>query len=401
VPTTIGDGPAYPPTGVGSSSVAQPAAGSLPSLSTETEPLLQVGAVDVRHTAFTLVAVATTIALLYFMQAVLIPLVLAALLFYALDPVVDRLQAWRVPRLAGALAALLAVVGGVTALSYVLQGQVTAVVDQLPDGARRFRELVQQVPGSAPGTLNRVQEAADELQKSAIAAQSDTGELVRVQVQPPAFDATPYVWTGGLTVLSLLSQVVMVLFLTFFLLLSDDLFKRKLVEAVGPTLSRKRLTVKILEDAADQIERFLLIQLVTSAIVAVATWLALWMLGLQQAGFWGVMAGIFNSIPYYGPLVVTASLAGVAFLQFGTLGQTLLVAGVALVITTLEGFLLTPALTGRVAQMNTVAIFVGLLFWSWLWGIPGMLLAVPMMMVAKAVCDHVDELQRFGRFLGE
>jgi predicted PurR-regulated permease PerM len=225
--------------------------------------------------------------------------------------------------------------------------------------------------------------------------------LVRVQVQPPAFDATPYVWTGGLTVLSLLSQVVMVLFLTFFLLLSNDLFKRKLVEAVGPTLSRKRLTVKILEDAADQIERFLLIQLVTSAIVAVATWLALWMLGVQQAGFWGVMAGIFNSIPYYGPLVVTASLAGVAFLQFGTLGQTLLVAGVALVITTLEGFLLTPALTGRVAQMNTVAIFVGLLFWSWLWGIPGMLLAVPMMMVAKAVCDHVDELQRFGRFLGE
>ena len=74
---------------------------------------------------------------------------------------------------------------------------------------------------------------------------------------------------------------------------------------------------------------------------------------------------------------------------------------VALVITTLEGFFLTPALTGRVAQMNTVAVFVGLLFWSWMWGIPGMLLAVPMMMVVKAVCDHVEDLQPFGRFLGE
>jgi len=271
----------------------------------------------------------------------------------------------------------------------------------LPDGARRFCPLIQHVPGSGPGTLNSVQEAADEIQKTTAATPIDTGDVVRVQVQPPAFDATTYVWSGGITMLSLLSQAVMVLFLTFFLLLSDDLFKRKLVETVGPTLTRKRLTVTILEDIAGQIERFLLIQLLTSAIVALATWLALWMLGVHQAGLWAVMAGVFNSIPYYGPLVVTASLAAVSFLQFGTLGQTVLVAAVALVITTLEGYLLTPALTGRVAQMNTVAIFVGLLFWSWLWGVPGMLLAVPMMMVAKAVCDRVDDLQPLGRFLGE
>jgi predicted PurR-regulated permease PerM len=115
--------------------------------------------------------------------------------------------------------------------------------------------------------------------------------LTRVQVQPPAFDATTYVWSRSLTVLSLLSQAVMVLFLTFFLLLSDDLFKRRLVETVGPTLTRKRITVNILEDIAAQIERFLLIQLLTSAIVAVATWLALWMLDVHQAAFWGAMSG--------------------------------------------------------------------------------------------------------------
>jgi predicted PurR-regulated permease PerM len=348
-----------------------------------------------------MVAVATTIGLLYFMQAVLIPMVLAALLFYALDPVVDWLTARRVPRLAGALATLLAVVCGLSVLTYGLQGQATSVINQLPDGARRFRQMMQRTPGSAPGTLDKVQEAAAELQKPAVPDTANASEPVRVQVEAPAFDATAYVWSGGLTVLSLLSQAVMVLFLTFFLLLSDDLFKRKLVEVVGPTLTTKKITVKILEDIAGQIERFLLIQVVTSAIVAVATWLALWMLGVQQAGFWGLLAGVFNSIPYYGPLVVTAGLSFVAFLQFDTLGQTALVAAAALTITTLEGFLLTPALTGRISQMNTVAIFVGLLFWSWLWGIPGMLLAVPMMMVAKAVCDHIDELQPFGRFLGE
>jgi len=91
----------------------------------------------------------------------------------------------------------------------------------------------------------------------------------------------------------------------------------------------------------------------------------------------------------------------VAFMQFGTLPMTLAVAGAALLITTLEGFLLTPTLLGRAAEMNKVAVFAGLLFWSWVWGVPGMLLAVPMMMILKAICDRVEDLQPVGRLLGE
>ncbi len=192
----------------------------------------------------------------------------------------------------------------------------------------------------------------------------------------------------------------MVLFLTFFMLLSDQLFKKKLVELVG-TLSQKKTTVLVLEDIAGQIERFLMIQISTSALVALVTWGALWSLGLQQAALWGLAAGIFNSIPYYGPLVVTAGLATVGFLQFGTIGMTAAVAGVAMLITTLEGSLLTPWLIGRAASMNHVAVFAGLLFWSWVWGIWGMLLAVPLMMVVKVICDHVESLQPVGHLLGE
>jgi predicted PurR-regulated permease PerM len=91
----------------------------------------------------------------------------------------------------------------------------------------------------------------------------------------------------------------------------------------------------------------------------------------------------------------------VAFLQYGTFSMTVAVAGAALLITTLEGYLVTPALMGRVAEMNRVAVFVGLLFWSWVWGLPGLLLAVPMMMILKVVCDNIEDLKPIGRFLAE
>jgi predicted PurR-regulated permease PerM len=124
-------------------------------------------------------------------------------------------------------------------------------------------------------------------------------------------------------------------------------------------------------------------------------------LGVEQAAILGLFAGLFNSIPYFGPVIVSGATAVIAFLQFGTINMALLVSGVALMITTLEGFLLTPWLSGRAARMNAVAIFVGLLFWGWVWNVWGMLLAVPMLMVTKAVCDHVEEFKGIGELLGE
>jgi predicted PurR-regulated permease PerM len=201
--------------------------------------------------------------------------------------------------------------------------------------------------------------------------------------------------------LGVAGQAVMVAFLTYFLLVADDLFKRKLVKHIGPTLARKRLTVQILDEISKQIERFLLVQILTSAIVGFVTAAALWALGLEQYLVWGLAAGILNTIPYFGPIIVTAGLAVVGYLQFGTIEKASLVASVALVITSLEGWLLTPLLLGRVGRLNHIAIFASLLFWSWLWGVWGMLLAVPMLMASKAVCDHIEELQPLADFLGE
>jgi predicted PurR-regulated permease PerM len=355
--------------------------------------------IQVRNVAFTLLSIAIVILLLQFMQPVLIPFVLGALLFYALDPAVDWLEEMRVPRAIGAGLMLLVVVTGGGALAYSLQGQALTVVDQLPTGARRLAASLRKAPGAQPGAIEKMQQAADALQGADKPTPSSTG-VVRVQVEDKPFQADAFVWSTSLGLMNAANQLVMVLFLTFFMLLSDQLFKRKLVEIVG-TLSQKKLTLAVLEDIARQIEKFLMIQIVTSGAVALVTWGALWTLGLQQAALWGLLAGIFNSIPYYGPLLVTAGLSVVGFLQFGTIGMTTAVAGVSLLITTFEGSLLTPMLIGRASSMNQVAVFAGLLFWSWVWGIWGMLLAVPMMMVLKVICDHVEVLTPVGHLLGD
>jgi predicted PurR-regulated permease PerM len=355
--------------------------------------------VTLARAAYTLLIVAIVILLLQFMQPVLIPFVLSALLFYALDPAVDWLERHRLPRAIGAAVMLFLVLAAGGGLAYSLQGQAFTVIDELPTGARRLAASLRRTPGTAPAALEKVQQAADALQSADKPAPPPKGVL-RVQVEEEGFRASSFVWSNSMGLMSAASTFVMVVFLTYFMLLSDQLFKRKLVEMVG-TLSQKKTTVLVLEDIAGQIEQFIKIQMLSSTAVALVTWGALWVLGLEQAALWGLLAGIFNSIPYYGPLLVTAALSIVAYLQFGTLSMTAMVAGVSLLITTLEGFILTPLLIGRASSMNQIAVFAGLLFWSWVWGVWGILLAVPMMMVLKVICDHVEPLQPVGHLLGD
>ena len=353
----------------------------------------------VRHLAFNLLSIAIVILLLQFMQPVLIPLVVAGLLFYALDTAVDWMERMHVPRAVGAALALVLVMSSCGALAYSLQGQALTVIDELPTGARKLAASLRRNSVSAPGAIEKVQQAADALQAADKPAPPKPGVL-RVQVQEEGFRASSLLWSSSFGLLSVANQVVMVMFLTYFMLLSDQLFKRKLLDIVGP-LSQKKVTLSVLDDIATQIEQFMKIQIMTSIAVALVTWGALWAIGLQQAALWGLLAGVFNSIPYYGPLLVTAGLSIVGYLQFETISMTALVAGVSLFITTLEGFLLTPLLVGRASSMNQVAVFVGLLFWSWVWGVWGILLAVPMMMVIKVICDRVEPLQPVGHMLGD
>lgn len=361
-------------------------------------------ALDGRRTGITILAGCALVLLLKYMQDVFIPLILSGLIFYALDPIVDALQRWRVPRAIGAALVLITVAGGAGVGAYQLSDEALLMVEELPDGARRLRAAFRPLPGEAPGALDRVQQAATELDKTAAEAAATpaapTG-VVKVQVEEPGLRATDFIWWGSMGAVTAAAQGVMVLFLSYFLLVANDLFKRKLVVHMGDTLSRKKITVQMLDQIGSRIERFLLVQIFTSAVVATATGLALWWLGVERAAIWGLAAGLLNSIPYFGPVIVTAGLSVIAFMQFGTLGMMGVVAGTALLITSLEGFFLTPTLMGRAAQMNQVAVFTGLLFWSWLWGVWGMLLAVPMMMVIKSTCEHIEDLHPIADLLSD
>jgi predicted PurR-regulated permease PerM len=116
---------------------------------------------------------------------------------------------------------------------------------------------------------------------------------------------------------------------------------------------------------------------------------------------WGLAAGILNTVPYFGPMLVMVGSAAVGFLQDGSVNLALMAGGLSLIITGVEGYLLTPILLGQATRMNAVAIFVGVLFWSWLWGMWGALLAVPILVVLKTVADHVEDMKPVGELLGE
>jgi predicted PurR-regulated permease PerM len=377
-----------------------------PAAEPAAEPVLErEPAVNVGGLALTTVAALAVIVVLRYAEAVIIPIVLGVLISYVLGPLVDALAKRGLSRWIGAALVITLLCGSLGYGAYKLAPQILSVVDETPDATRRLLERTKiSRRHDEEGALEKMQRAASEIDKAAAAAAEPAPTqkgVTRVQVVEPAFRATDYLWAGGKNVLVFLGQFSMVLFLVFFLLVSGDLFKRKLVKIAGPTLTKKKITVQIMDEINHQISSFLRVQVLTSALVGVLTGLALWYFGVRQFVIWGLLAGVFNSIPYLGPLIVTGGLGVVSFMQFDDTLKTIYICAVTLAITSLEGWLLTPALMSRAAQMNPVAIFVGLLFWSWVWGVWGTILAVPMMMTAKAICDKVEDLQPVGELLGE
>jgi predicted PurR-regulated permease PerM len=359
--------------------------------------------VDIRSVSLTVLAGLAIVLALQYAQAMIIPIVLAVLVSYALEPMVAWLARRRVPRALAAAVVLLALVAASGWMLYGLRSQAAAFVEQLPQAAKRLRQMAEHDRPTAASAIQQVQNAAAELEKAANAAAPPLppSGVQRVQMENAPINISDYVIWGSLGIVAASGQLVLILFLVYFLLASGDLYRRKLVKIIGTTLSEKKVTVQILQEIDRQIEMFLIVQVFTSVVVGVATWLAFRALGVEQAAVWGVLAGIFNSIPYFGPVLVTGATSAVAFLQFGNLRMAVTVGGAALLITSLEGFLLTPWLTSRAARMNAVAVFVGLLFWGWVWNVWGMLLAVPMLMVMKAVCDHVEDFKGIGELLGD
>lgn len=369
--------------------------------------LLDMPAVDVRNMALMVLTAIAALAMLRWASGFFIPLMLGLVFTYALSPVVDWLARMRIPRALSAAVLILGILGAAGASVYSLTDEANELVASLPAAAKKLRDSMRPERGAAktPTTLETVQKAATELQRAAEESGGSTAApgrgVARVVVERPGFDIREHLWTGTVGLASFIGQLVIVTFLTFFLLMSGDTFRRKLVKIAGPNLAQKKLTVQALDEINAQMQRYLLVQLVASIGVGLATGLVFAMLGLQHAAVWGVAAGVLNLVPYVGSFVVAAGAALVAFLQFGEADMALAVGGSSLLINIVEGYLLVPWATSRASRMNPVAVFIGVLAWGWLWGVWGLLLGIPILMAVKAVCDRVDDLKPVGELLGE
>jgi predicted PurR-regulated permease PerM len=322
---------------------------------------------------------------LWWARAVFIPVLLALLISHALEPLVGWLERHHCPRPIGAFLAVAGLLSGLAAAAYALRDPAAIFATQLPASVHKLRVAAEAHLRERDGAINRVQQVASDLERAAGAADRSTPSgVTRVRVDEPPFRLGDLAWRGSRELAILLTQAVMVVFLLYYLLLAGDMFRRKLATIAGPSFGRKRQVLRVLIDIDRHIQRFLLARLFISVIVATATYLALSMLRVHQPGMWGLVSGGLNVVPYIGPVVAVAGVTLAAFAQFGTLPEVLAAGGSAALVAAIEGYLITPRLTGRAGGMNAVAIFIGILFWGWLWGVMGMRLAVPLLTAIKS-----------------
>lgn len=355
--------------------------------------------------AMALVATVAVVFALEWARSFVISLLLGILFAYTLNPLVAALERIRIPRLLGTGIVMLAVVSALVLGTYSLRGQMRTILDQLPQAASTLSAGLASLRKGQDSTMRKMQTAASEFERAtsqaAGVASSTRQPATRVVIDAPDFRLGNYLWEGSMGAVGLLGQAAMVLFLTFFLLLSGNTYRRKLVQLTGPTLSNKKITIHILDGINESIQRYMFMLLATNVLVGLLTWMALRWIGLENAGAWAVAAGLLHLIPYLGPAVTAAGLGMAAFMQFATLSMALAVVAVSLTIATVVGTFVTTWMVGRIARMNTAAVFISLLFWTWLWGIWGMLLSMPITAIVKVVAQHVEQLEPVAELLGD
>ena len=395
-----------------------------------TEPEVQSAAAAARalrdahiHLAAVSLGLLAFVAALYLARGFFVPLLIGIIASYALHPLVDKLEAWRIPRGIGSALVVALVVGAVSWMGASMSVDAAALIEKLPEAARNLRRDLSTARAGPPTALQNMQEAAQELQaaavdasapaatasKSGMAANAPAPARAPVRGNAPIRAAAPpeptwlkdYTIAQSAVLASVAAQTPIVLLLTYFLLASGAHFRRKLVQLVGPSLSRKKEVVRILEEIDVQVQRYLLSTVLTNVLLGIATWLAFLALGLEQAAVWGIAAGVFHFVPYLGPALIAFGSGVAAFLQFDSLGYAFLVAGLSLVVSAIIGFAFMTWLQSRFARVNAAVLFIALLFFGWLWGVWGLLLGAPLVAIAKVIFDRVESLKPVGELMGQ
>jgi predicted PurR-regulated permease PerM len=362
-------------------------------------------AVNARGLALAILSTVAVVFALQWAQKFFIPFLLGIIIAYTLNPLVVWLERIKIPRVVGTSLVMVAILcaGAFTTIS--LRGQVQTILEQLPEAASKVSAALISMRKGQPNTMQKVQAAAREIDKATSqagdASTTSKQTATHVIIDPTPFNLGDFLWAGSTGAFGFISQATMVLILVFFLLLAGDTFKRKLVRMTGPSLSNKKITVQILDDINVSIQRYMFTLMVANVLLALLTWAAFRWIGLENAGAWAVAAGVLHVIPYFGPVLIAVATGMAAFMQFESFWMALVVAGSSLAIATVVGMFLITWMTGKIAKMNATAVFIALLFWGWLWGVWGLLLAIPIIGMVKVVSRHVEELQPLDELLGD
>jgi predicted PurR-regulated permease PerM len=338
--------------------------------------------------AQSLTMVLGTIAFLYFARPVVLPMFMAFVAAMTLKPLIRWLSYCRIPPALSAAVLLCFLVAGI-GIGFVQLGR--PALTWMNEAPQHMTELRQRVQKMFP-RLSRLSQAATAVNNLG-ATEEEQKQSPTVELKTSRVPSTVLTWSG-----TLMAGAGETLVLLYLLLASGDLFLQKLVR-IMPTLREKKRAVEVSHEIQQNISHYLFSVSLINMGLAVGVGGGLYFMGVRNAAMWGMLVAILNFVPYFGPSAGILLLATVGFLMFDTLWQAVLPAAWYLLLHTLEANFITPVLLGRRFTLNPVVIFVSLIFWIWLWGVPGALLSVPILVSIKAVCDRVPAMSPVSELL--
>jgi predicted PurR-regulated permease PerM len=347
-----------------------------------------------------IIAAVAVILLLYFGAPFFIPLFISLLIAYALSPVVATLEKVVRYRVLAAAIVVLSVVALMGLAVWTWSDDVQRLWQEVPGATKTLSKSLQKyVKPTGPSAITEVKKAAADIEAAAQGTKGAPAAPAAAPAPAPQVSFSDMLMKALKGATMAITQAVAVLFLVFFMLSSGDLFQKKLLR-IAAERNKKRFTMQVLEQIDGQIRRYLLVLLISNILVGTGTWLAFWALGVNYAGLWGIVAGIVHTAPYFGPAIIASgSLVG-AFVQFEDWPKALAVAGSSIAVAAVVGQLFATWLASRQTEMNTTATFIGLLFFGWIWGLWGVLLAIPVLAIAKTVCEANEDWKPVAELLG-
>lgn len=328
---------------------------------------------------------------LYFARDFFFPIVLAVIFMFLLSPAVRVLKKARIPEFIGAAIVILGMFALLAGVFYEFSGPVTQWAQTLPGLGDKLRSQITKFERP----LGQVTKAGEQMQQLTTLGPADQRKKPQqVELKQPGLINGIFSRTWNF-----LFELMVVVILLYFLLASGDLFLRKLIHVL-PRFQDKRKAVQIARQVEDNISTYLITVAIINAGLGTTGAIAFWLLGMPDPWLWGALGALLNFIPFLGALTVICITGLVAAATFPSLGHALLIPGVYFCLSIFEGNFINPWIVGRRLTLNPVVIFLGLTFWGWLWGIPGALMAVPMLAMFKIFCDHIEPLAPIGEFLG-